>query len=58
MLRSQRARVDSARGSLSQLLAQAEHRVSSRAETVLNTASPSLDQWRVLVLLSDGRPTR
>lgn len=42
-------------GSLSQLLARVEHRVSSRVEAVLSAAALSLDQWRVLTLLADGR---
>jgi DNA-binding MarR family transcriptional regulator len=43
------------RPSLGQLLARVENRVSSGIETVLSTAALSLDQWRILALLSDGR---
>ncbi len=43
------------RRSLGQLLAQVERRVATRVERVLCPAGLSLDQWRVLALLSDGR---
>jgi DNA-binding MarR family transcriptional regulator len=41
--------------SLGQLVAQVEHRVSGRIEAVLSPAGLTLDQWRVLSLLSDCR---
>jgi MarR family transcriptional regulator, organic hydroperoxide resistance regulator len=47
--------VGPAGASLSQLLAMVAHRVSTRVETALSTAALTLDQWRVLALLSDGR---
>jgi DNA-binding MarR family transcriptional regulator len=40
--------------SLAGLLAQAEYRVTRRLESALRAADISSEQWRVLVLLSDG----
>ena len=41
--------------SFARLLAMVEHRVSRQIETVVNREGLSLDQWRVLILLSDRR---
>lgn len=44
----------SAQARLTDLLSQAEWRVARRIERVLEPAGLSLEQWRVLSLLSDG----
>lgn len=39
---------------LPELLSQVAHQVSRRVEAALGPDGPTLDQWRVLALLSDG----